>query len=167
MTRMLRKQKEFRKSDVKEMLVKGEEVVLEAQISTYIYWKAFVVLVLAVLVALFIVIELGVLLAVVSLLMFVHATLLKEILMFVLTNKRISVRYGILQVDVVDMRFDKIESIELERMVPGYMMGYANLVVMGVGQRYLVVPFVENARELRRAYNDMVIGEDGLGDQSS
>lgn len=164
MDKILQRKKEARQADINDMLVKGERIVLEAQISRNIYWKAVAVLIVAVLVALFVVLEIGVLLAVVSLLMFVHATLLREVLMFVLTNKRVLVRYGILQVDVVDMRFDKIESIELERMLPGYLMGYANLVVMGVGQRYLVIPYVENARELRRAYNDMVIGDDEVGE---
>ena len=89
--------------------------------------------------------------------MLVHAKLKKEILFLVLTNKRVLFRYGILQVDVVDMRFSKIESVELERMPPGYILGYANVVMMGTGNRYIVIPYVENAVEFRREYNRITL----------
>ena len=79
--------------------------------------------------------------------------------MLVVTNKRLLVRYGILQIDAVDIHFDKIESVELERMIPGYIMGYSNIVIMGTGQRYMVIPFVANGPELRRAYNEQVLGD--------
>ncbi len=103
--------------------------------------------------------ELGILLAVVAVLMAIYATILKEILMLVVTNKRVLVRYGILQIDVVDIHFDKVESVELERMLPGYLIGYANVVIMGTGNRYIVIPYVANAVDIRRVYNEQVLAE--------
>ncbi|NCT41181.1 MAG: PH domain-containing protein [Alphaproteobacteria bacterium] len=146
--------------DVNSMLVDGETVIEQGVISGGIYWKAIAVLIVSILVALFVVIEIGILLAVVSILMFVHATIMREILLFVLTDRRVFVRYGILQVDVVDIRFSKIESVELERMLPGYILGYANLVVMGTGNRYIVIPFIANGVQIRRRYNEMTLAED-------
>lgn len=151
----------FKRAPVNGMLVDGEELVVEAKIHWAIYWKAVAVFILAVIVGL-IIFELGVLLAVSAFVMFVHATLRKEILMLVLTNKRVLLRYGILQVDVVDMRFSKIESVELERMLPGYLLGYANVVLMGTGQRYVGIPYVGNAVEFRRAYNKLTLEDDEL-----
>ena len=147
----------FANPNIKDMLVEGEEVVEEAFIHNGIYWKSIAVLIFAFLVTIFVVAELGLFLAIVALLMLTYETFRKEVLMCVLTNKRIFVRYGVLQVDVVDIRFSKIESIELERMLPGYLMGYANLVIMGTGQRYIVIPYVGNAGEIRRAYNRMTL----------
>ncbi len=144
---------------LEDILVKGEEVILEGRIHVGIYWQTLVVFLFAVGLA-FYVFPLGVLMAVVAVCMFAYNTMRKSIFMLVLTNKRVLVRYGILQVDVVDMRFDKIESIEMERMLPGYLMGYANVVIMGTGQRYIVIPYVENAREFRQAYNRMTLAED-------
>jgi hypothetical protein len=146
-------------ADVSEMLVKGEEIVSEAVIHPGIYWRTVAVFILAILTSLF-VFELGLLLLVVSIAMFIHVTVKKSLLMLIVTNKRVLVRYGILQVDVVDMRFSKIESLELERMLPGYLMGYANIVLMGTGNRYVVIPFVGNAVELRRAYNKITLVDD-------
>ena len=145
--------------DIKGMLVDGEKVVDTAEISNGIYWKAIAVLIAAILIALFI-IEIGVLLAVVSLLMFAHATLTKEVLLLVLTDRRIFVRYGILQVDIVDVRFSKIESIELERMLPGYLLGYASLIISGTGNRFIVIPFVSNGVQIRRNYNKMALADE-------
>lgn len=158
--------RKLRKASIDDMLVKGEEIVDQAVISQFIYWHAAAVLIFAVLVSVFVVFELGAVLALAAVCMFIYATIKKEILLLVITNKRVLVRYGILQVDVVDIRFSKIESLELERMIPGYLMGYANVVLMGTGQRYVVIPFVGNAPELRRAYNRLTLAEDEeLGDQ--
>lgn len=149
-----------RDSDIAEMLLKDEEIILSGRIHPAIYWKAVAVALFSVPVALFIAWELGTLLAVVSLLMFVHATALRLILMVVVTNKRLLTRYGLLQIDVVDVHFDKIESIELERMLPGYMFGYSNVVVMGTGQRYIVIPFVANGPAIRRAFNEITLADE-------
>ena len=144
-------------ADIHERLVEGETILKTAVISDFIYWRAVAVFIFAVLLALLVpmVMELGVLLAIVAFIMAAHATILKSILMLVITNKRVLVRYGILQVDVVDIHHDKIESMELERMLTGYFMGYANIVIMGTGSRYIVIPFVANGIELRRAYNEI------------
>ena len=148
-----------KKVAVEELFVDGEDVVITAKIHDAIYWKSVAVFVISLLVALFVVIEIGALLAFVSVLMFVHALFKKEILQLVVTNKRIFVRYGILQVDVVDIQFSKIESIELERMLPGFIFGYSNVVVMGTGNRYIVIPYVRNALSIRRAYNKITLEE--------
>jgi hypothetical protein len=144
-----------------ERLLPGEVIRESAIIHNGIFWKAAAVFILAVLVAIFIVVELGILLAVTAVLMGIHAIIKKEILMLVVTNKRILARYGILQIDVVDVHFDKIESLELERMLPGYLMGYANIVIMGTGNRYIVIPYVGNGIAVRRAYNEMALAGKG------
>lgn len=146
-----------RKVAVEELFVDGEKAILGAQIHDAIYWKSVAVFVLAILVALFLAVELGALLAFVSILMFMYALFKKEILQLQLTNKRVFARYGLLQVDVVDIQFSKIESIELERMLPGFVFGYSNVVIMGTGNRYIVIPYVRNALALRRAYNKITL----------
>lgn len=146
---------------VDDLLVKGEQVVERAVIHWGIYWKAGVLFVFSVFVA-FVIFEIGVLLAVSALVMFAYAVIKKQILMLALTNKRMLFRYGILQVDVVDMRFSKIESVEIERMPPGYILGYSNVVIMGTGQRYVVIPYVANGLQIRQAYNRMVLADEEL-----
>lgn len=151
---------------ISDKLVQGEEVIIQAQISEYIFWKATVVGVFSLFVMLFLVFEIGVLLLVAALIMFAVAAAKRSIMVLALTNKRILVRYGLLMVDVVDIRHDKIESIELERMLTGFLMGYSNVVVMGTGNRYIVIPYVANGPQIRRKYNEVIIGDDEEKDKS-
>jgi len=143
--------------DLREMLSDGEELVYQCVIHDAIYWKAVAVLALAFVFAVFIAIELGILLLVVGLAMLSHAILTKNYLLLALSNQRVLARYGVLQVDMVDMNFDRVESIELERMLPGQMFGYANVIVTGTGNRYLRIPFVANPRAFRRAYHNLTL----------
>ena len=152
----VKSRRKISQSDIQGMLVEGEEILCEGRIHWAIYWRSFAVLILGALVFMY-VSQIGALLLFSGLAMLVHAKLKKEILFLVLTNKRVLFRYGILQVDVVDMRFSKIESVELERMPPGYILGYANVVMMGTGNRYIVIPYVENAVEFRREYNRITL----------
>lgn len=151
-----------------ERLLPGEIIVESAVIHNGIFWQAAAVFILALLVAIFVVKELGILLAVTAVIMGIYAIIKKEILMLVVTNKRILARYGLLQVEVVDIHFDKLESMELERMLPGYIMGYSNVVLMGTGNRYIVIPYVANGVALRRAYNEQVlVGKDAVDKAAS
>lgn len=144
-------------ASVREMLLEGERVVLWGRVHWGIYWKPGAVIASGLMVMLFLVFELGVILLIAGALMSAYAVLRKSILLLVLTDKRILVRYGLLQVDVVDMRFKTIESIELERMLPGFLLGYANVVIMGVGQRYINIPYIANGPQFRRAFNELTL----------
>jgi hypothetical protein len=142
---------------VSERLIKGEEIIVNGVVSNGIYWKAIAVFIFAVILAIFFAFELGVFFALVAVLTAIYAIIMKEILTLVVTNKRILVRYGILQVDIVDIHFDKVESVELARMLPGYLLGYSNVVIMGTGSRVIVMPYFENGVEIRRAFNEMTL----------
>lgn len=143
--------------NIKGRLVEGETILARAIIHKGIFWKSIAVMVLALIFAILFAIELGIFLLCVALIMIIYAGAMRRILFFIVTDRRILARYGLLMVDVVDIHFDKIESIELERMLPGMIMGYSNVVVMGTGNRYISIPYVANGPELRKAYNDTVL----------
>ncbi len=154
-----------KKSILGERLIEGEKILCKAVISPYIFWQSGVLLIFALFVY-FMVPTIGILLFIVTALKALYDALRKQIFMLVVTNKRILTRYGILQVDVVDLHFKAIESIELERMLTGYLMGYSNVVIMGTGQRYIVIPYVANGPTIRRTYNNLVLGEEDNKEQS-
>ncbi len=144
------------------MMVSGEEVVLRAELHNAIYWKAVAVLGIAVLFLFFVAVPLGVLLLVVGAIMLILAIITKHYLLLAITNKRVLARYGLLQMDVVDIRFSKIESIDLERMLPGHIFGYATVVVMGTGQRFIRIPYIANAEAFRRYHNEITLVKEGI-----
>lgn len=145
--------------DIDDMLIRGEAVLVNGQVHLAVFWKAAVVLGAGILLGLFVP-PLGFVLGGAGAVLMAFAALRQHFLLLTLTNKRVLARYGILQVDVVDISLDKIESIELERMLPGYFFGYANVVVMGTGNRYIVIPFVANARQFRKAFNELTLNEE-------
>lgn len=144
---------------LKGRLFEGEEVVEVGRIHWGIYWKSVAVLIFALLLWVNVAQELGMILLVAALLMAVYAALCQIIIRVVLTNKRFMVRAGLLQIEAVDVHFDKIESVELEQMIPGLIMRYHTLVMSGTGQRIIVVPYLANGPAIRRAYNEQVLGE--------
>ncbi len=152
----------FQERELRRMLVSGEKVIINAKIHNAIYWKSIAVLILSVLVYFFIASPLGILLFVAGSVMFILEMLTKHFLLLAVTNKRVLARYGLLQMDVVDIRFSKIESIDLERMLPGHIFGYASVVVMGTGQRYIRIPYIANAEEFRRYHNEITLAKEGI-----
>lgn len=155
-----RQPKSFQDHELEKMLVSGEEVILRAKLHGAIYWKSVAVLLLA-LFMFFVIQPFGFILGVVGILMLCVAILTQHYLLLAITNKRVLARYGLLQMDVVDIRLSKIESIDLERMLPGHLFGYASVVVAGTGQRLIRVPYIGNAESFRRYYNEMVLAEEG------
>lgn len=146
--------------EIEKMLVSGEEVILRAQLHWAIYWKSVVVLMIALLLSLYVK-PLAILVGICGVFMLCVAILTQHFLLLAVTNKRVLARYGLLQMDVVDIRLSKVESIDLERMLPGHMLGYASVVVMGTGQRVIRVQYIANAEAFRRYYNEMVLAEEG------
>lgn len=146
--------------ELKNMLVKGEEIILRAQIHGALYWRSVAVLLIA-LFLFFYIPPLSVIAGVVGAVMLCIAILTQHYLLLVVTNKRVLARYGLLQMDVVDIRLSKIESIDLERMLLGHIFGYANVVVAGTGQRIIRVPYIANSEVFRRFYNEMALADEG------
>lgn len=155
-----RQPKSFQDAELERMLVSGEEVILRARLHGAIYWKSVAVIIFALFIFFFIP-PFGILFGIVGVLMLCIAILTQHYLLLAVTNKRVLARYGLLQMDVVDIRLSKIESIDLERMLPGHLFGYASVVVAGTGQRLIRVPYIANAEYFRRYYNEMVLAEEG------
>lgn len=142
---------------IEDRLIDGEQVLAVSAIHNGIYWTSAAAFTITTLVGVFIAYQLVFVLGTASALLALYGLWRQKFFIFILTNKRILARYGFLQMDLVDMRFDKIESIETEQMLPGFLMGYANLVVMGTGNRYITIPYVANAADIRKKFNEIVL----------
>ena len=130
------------------ILQPGEIVINTAHVSAAIYWKTLAVFILSIFLLLT-VFNLGIMMLVVTLCMFLTAWLTKRYLLFALTDRRVIIRYGVLQLETVQLHYNRIESVELAWTLVGRVFGYAGLVVTGVGSRVSMIPFVANAQTLR------------------
>lgn len=152
---------ELNQSDlyVESLLLKGERIIVNCDVHWGIYWKSLAIIIIALLVTFFIP-QIGFILLVAGAVGMIHSYMMSRMLLLVLTNKRVLMRYGILQVDVVSMKFRNIESVELERMLPGFLMGYSNVIIMGIGQRFVAIPYLANGVTFRRAFNELTLDEE-------
>lgn len=141
--------------DLPSALREGEKVLIKGKISEGIYWKAFAVLMLALLLCL-IAIQLAVFMGIVALLTFGYASLLRKFLLIVVTNERIFFRSGLIKVDTVQVRLDRVESVEIQRTITGQLLGYGTVVLTGVGSRYSFIRYLANAPEIRNVIDELL-----------
>ncbi len=141
--------------DLPSTLREGEKILIKGRISEGIYWKAFAVLMFALLLSL-LAIPLGVFMGIVALLSFAYASLLRKFLLMVVTNERIFFRSGLIKVDTVQVRLDRVESVEIQRTITGQLLGYGTVVLTGIGSRYSYIRYLANAPEIRNVIDDIL-----------
>lgn len=144
---------------IKQLLVEGEQVVRVAEIHPAIFWKGGV---LAVLTLLFMImwpgaINLWLFLLLVAGILLGTAALTRHFLMLVLTNKRVLIRHGIIQLEVIQIHHRKIESVELGWTILGQILGYASVVITGTGSRVVIVPWIANAPKFRKEMESIIL----------
>jgi len=149
----------------RSMLREGETLKRVAQIHWGIFWKSGAVFLLA----LFLLIKafpLGVFFTLVSGVMLVTAFLTKHYLILALTDKRLIVRTGILNLETVQMHFNRIESVEVFRPPIGRILGYAMVMVTGTGSRVTGIPYVADADAFRKELDQMIFDRDEKSSES-
>ena len=156
--RQAKKQKNYKGTKLRD----GERLLSNARISNGIYWKSVAVCMLAFLVVLAVNSAwlLGAFLLFVAVVMACIAFLTKTILFLVLTDQRVLVRRGIIKIDTLQLRLDSLESVEVQRTLVGQFLGYASVVITGVGSRFTIIPFVANAVEFRDLLDDKLFTKD-------
>lgn len=144
-----------RDSDLPMSLREGEKVLIRGDISTGIFWKAFAIFMLALLFSL-LAWQLAVFLGIVAMLTFGYEMLLQKFLLLIVTNERIFFRSGLLKVDTVQVRLERVESVEIQRTLTGHMLGYGTVVLTGTGSRFSYIPYLSNAAEIRNVIDEML-----------
>lgn len=143
----------------RDFLNEGEEVRMRAYIHPGIYWRAMAVFFLSI-ILLIKVFNLGVFFLLVSLLMFMFAQATKHYLLLVLTDQRVVIRFGILNLETIQMHYNKIESVEVVWPPMGRVFGYGSIFISGTGSRVVSVPYIGNAREIRVAIDKLITRQD-------
>ena len=144
---------------MESILMPGEKVLRIAAISPGIYWKGIAVFVLSILVMMK-ALALGGFLMFVSLVMLGVAHATKYFLLLAATDKRVVIRHGIINLDTIQFRYTKLESVELSRTIIGQILGYASVVITGTGSRITVIPFIADASKFRAELNKILFAQD-------
>jgi uncharacterized membrane protein YdbT with pleckstrin-like domain len=141
------------------LLRPGENVLSIAAISPGIYWKGLAFWVLA-LIAAFGDVHLAMYFIAVALVFMLVEYGTKHYLLLAATDRRVLVRSGILNKDIVQLHYSQIESLEVFRTFMGGLLGFANVVITGTGSRRIIVPFVENARDFEDIMDQKITERD-------
>ncbi|MBU0801313.1 MAG: PH domain-containing protein [Alphaproteobacteria bacterium] len=156
---------------LKSMLLPDETLLRVGIVSNGIYWKSIAVLIFALVFMLVmavvglpanLMILFGVVLFFKVVLMFSLAALTKHYLLLVATDKRVIMRYGIINLEVIQMRYSKVESSEIASTIPGRLIGYASVFVSGTGGHTLAIPYIANAAEFRETISQILLKRDDL-----
>ena len=153
--RQTKKKRSYKGTRLRE----DENLLISGRISNGIYWKAIAVFILACLVGMK-AWQLGVFLLIVSGVIAIIAYLTRRFLFLVLTNQRVLIRRGIIKIDTMQLRLDSLESVEVQRTLVGQVLGYASVVITGVGSRFTIVPFVADAVRFRDMLDDELFAKD-------
>jgi len=99
---------------------------------------------------------LGIFMGIVALLTFIYSLLLQKFLLLTVTNNRIFFRSGLIKVDTVQVRLDRVESVEIQRTITGQLLNYGTVVLTGIGSRYSYIPYLANAAAVRNIIDDLL-----------
>lgn len=75
---------------------------------------------------------------------------------FVLTNKRVLMKYGFLRKNSLELILSKIEGIGVEQGILARLLGYGTIVIMGVGGTKETFPDIAFPLEFRRHVQDQI-----------
>lgn len=156
---------------LKTMLLPDENILQVGRISYGIYWQSFAFLIFATVVLITMAVFMAplpfmILFSMVftlkTLYMFTKAYLIRYYLMLVATDKRLICRYGIFNLDIVQLSYSKIESSDVGSTIAGRLFGYSTLLITGTGGRVMAIPFVINALEIRNTITEIISARDEI-----
>lgn len=74
---------------------------------------------------------------------------------FVVTNKRIIVKTGIISRRTLEMNLNKIESVNVDQSIIGRLLGYGTITIIGTGGTRESFPDIGHAVEFRKRFQEV------------
>jgi len=154
-------------SYVDSNLSKGEEVIVRAHVSWLSFLSNIIVAVLILLIAL---LMLGAsassnqgspgviswFLLFLSLFMLTNIAIQILTTELALTNKRIIAKFGFIRRSTIELRLEKVESININQSLLGRLLGYGTIVIKGTGGTGTPIPSIQKPLEFRRIVNNFL-----------
>ena len=75
---------------------------------------------------------------------------------FVITNKRVVMKTGLISRRTLEMNLSKIESVNVEQGVLGRILGYGTIRIIGTGGTREAFPMIKRPLEFRRKFQELV-----------
>lgn len=133
---------------VQSMLLPGEKAIHVAVISPGIYWHGIAVLVLG-LFALIYGVWLAIYISVIGAVLLLLSYSTKRYLVLATTDHRVIARFGVVNQQVLQLRYPQVESVDVMTTLAGQIFGYGSVIITGAGRLRLHIPFVRDAVAFR------------------
>ena len=76
---------------------------------------------------------------------------------YVLTNKRVVVKTGVISRNTDEMRLTKAETVEVKQSVLGRIFGYGKVIITGTGISNVVFSFVSNPLQVKKDIDSQLV----------
>jgi uncharacterized membrane protein YdbT with pleckstrin-like domain len=74
---------------------------------------------------------------------------------FVITDKRVIVKTGIISRRTLEMNLNKIESVNVDQSIMGRLLGYGTITIIGTGGTHESFPDIGNAVGFRKRFQEV------------
>lgn len=74
---------------------------------------------------------------------------------FVITNKRIIMKTGLIARRTVEMNLSKIETVNVDQSILGRILGYGNIIIVGTGGTREWFPNIKSPVKFRRTFQEL------------
>jgi uncharacterized membrane protein YdbT with pleckstrin-like domain len=74
---------------------------------------------------------------------------------FVITDKRVIVKTGIISRRTLEMNLNKIESVNVDQSIMGRLLGYGTITIIGTGGTHESFPDIGHAVEFRKRFQEV------------
>jgi len=75
---------------------------------------------------------------------------------FVITNKRIIIKTGLIRRNTFEMNLKKIESVKVEQSVFERILGYGTIIIIGSGGSLKMISKIRKPLEFRKRFQELV-----------
>ncbi len=76
---------------------------------------------------------------------------------FVITNQRVIIKTGFLGLHTIEIPFRQVESVQIHQGVLAYILGYGDIIVIGIGGSLKVFPTISRPIRFRREFQQATL----------
>lgn len=141
----------------KDTLTTGETIVYEEKVSkAYVNTIVFLCVFNILLGLLLLIVGIGIVSLVFGVFLAFYIYSLKKGTEFVITNKRVVSKSGLIKREVIEMNIEKIESIQVHQSILGRVFNYGDVILSGAGNPVGKIKTVNNPMGFRKKCIDMM-----------
>ena len=74
---------------------------------------------------------------------------------FVITNKRVVVKTGLVRRRTIELNLTKIESVNIDQSILGRILGFGSIMIVGTGGTKEIFPHINNPLTFRKKFQEL------------